>query len=171
MANGRSRRHRAPSHAHWAPGPGPTLQPEVQGKCHWCARWTFKLRGATTPDSGSGLSTSQARSTSSVPPLGADPEVTFFSRAPILDLRLAGNRGRNPDLGRSPDSRFGQNRPIPDSAAGNGNRGPDWPEIGKSGITPSRVVHSVSPAPPSMGTLGNGQVSGELSGGRMLVGY
>jgi hypothetical protein len=116
------------------------LQPEVQGKCHWCAHWTFKLRGATTPDSGSGLSTSQARPTLSVPPLGADPEVTV-SRSPIMGpiLDLAGNRGRNLDLGRSPDSRFGQNRLVPDSAAGNGNRGPDWPEIGKSGITPSRV--------------------------------
>ena len=52
---------------------------------------------------------------------------------------------------RSPDSRFGQETgrefPIPDRPGignretgrfpirpGNGNRGPDWPQIGKSGI-------------------------------------
>ena len=93
----------------------------MQRKCHWCAHWTFKLRGATTPDSGSGLSTSQARSTLSVPPLGADPEVTFFSRSPILDL--AGNRGRiliweDPQI---PDSAKIARFPI------------RRPEIGKSG--------------------------------------
>ena len=49
---------------------------------------------------------------------------------PIPDL--AGKRGGNPRFPTRPEL-GNRESPFPDSA-GNGNRGPDWPQIGKSGI-------------------------------------
>ncbi len=98
----------------------------MQRKCHWCAHLTFKLRGATTPDSGSGLSTSQARSTLSVPPLGADPEVTFFSPVPPFKFSIW------PGPGIGAEILIWEDPQIPDSAKI--ARFPiRRPEIGKSG--------------------------------------
>ena len=69
--------------------------------------------------------------------------VTEPPRLPFSDGRalLPHHHASDPDPeipnSRSPDSRFGgetgREPPFPDSA-GNGKRGPDWPQIGKSGM-------------------------------------
>jgi hypothetical protein len=101
-------------------------------------------RGAQNESCGAG------RPAPSLVPLGLGDAVGFL--AGVLAPAAA-----DPEIpnSRSPDSRFGRESgrefPVPDSAGngnreiprfpirpGNGNRGPDWPQLGKSGIPCAR---------------------------------
>jgi hypothetical protein len=106
--------------------------------CHWhCPSHTTELTGSPLDVVGLDLGRDRGRP--------GNPQFPFppFPNFPIWPWKRGGIPRRFPPRIR-PDSESGIGKPpFPDSApgrlspedsAGNGKRGPDWPQIGKSGI-------------------------------------